>query len=269
MIPHLDMITLLLCVFIALFAESMLNISKVRAVAASMIKAFGGASSVQASISSGSKGIMNQQPAAVPKPKESPHRADKRQTTIQPVIGQGVEPKQIIAQKMQKDIEAQILAIDKLHQELEKMLHSQIEKGEVSILAHTLSLRIRVNATILFPNGQANLTPPAQKLLTTIAGVLATIPPGYQITVQGYTDDRPIHTRQFSSNWALSAARSVSVVELFAAKSIPGDEMSAEGYSKFRPLASNDTATGRSANRRVEIYIAAPNASRQHVGKPD
>ena len=264
MIPHLDMITLLLCVFIVLFAQSVQNVSKVKAMAAAMLHAFGGTGPALVAGAAASRGIMNHQPAPIPKPLESPHTAPRRQTTVAPVPGHGSQPRQIINQLMQKDIEAQILAIQKLRRDLTKMLQPQMDKGEVSLLAKSLSLRIRLNAQILFPTGRAALTPDAQTLLTTIAQVLSAIPPGYEITVQGYTDDKPISTSRFSSNWALSAARAVSVVLLFRQNKVPGEELSAQGFSKYRQVSPNVTPAGRSANRRVEIYIEAPNARRSH-----
>jgi chemotaxis protein MotB len=149
-------------------------------------------------------------------------------------------------------------AMTKLRQNLQQLLAPQIAQQQIALIEQPLSLRIRLNAQILFASGQATLTPAAQNLLDPLADTLAKLPAGYLVTVQGYTDDRPIHTATMSSNWDLSTARAVSVVHQFEARGVPGESLSAEGFSKFRPVDDNDTEAGRAANRRVEILITAP-----------
>ena len=149
-------------------------------------------------------------------------------------------------------------AMTKLRENLQQLLAPQIAQQQIALIEQPFSLRIRLNAQILFASGQATLTPAAQNLLNPLADTLAKLPTGYLVTVQGYTDDRPIHTATMTSNWDLSTARAVSVVHLFEARSVQGEGLSAEGFSKYRPVNDNDTEAGRAANRRVEILITAP-----------
>jgi chemotaxis protein MotB len=84
-----------------------------------------------------------------------------------------------------------------------------------------------------------------------------------QIQVEGNTDNRPIHTEEFPSNWELSAARAASVVHLMTRMGVNPDRMSAIGYGEHRPAADNDSEAGRAKNRRVTLVIMGMN------GKPD
>jgi chemotaxis protein MotB len=88
-----------------------------------------------------------------------------------------------------------------------------------------------------------------------LAEVLAEVPNA--VRVEGYTDDRPINTYQFPSNWELSAARAASVVHLFVGDGIPPERLAMIGYGEFRPIADNATQEGRNANRRVLLIILA------------
>jgi chemotaxis protein MotB len=144
-----------------------------------------------------------------------------------------------------------------------------LKSKQVTLSRHPLSLRVRLNAKILYPSGDATLTPAAQKLLREISDVLEKIPHNYPIVIQGYTNSKPIHNYDFRSNWELSTARAVSVVHLFIKNGFPGKQLSAQGFSKYHPLQSDDTAEGLKVNRRVEIVIKAPVAQRlQSRGRP-
>ena len=160
-------------------------------------------------------------------------------------------------------------AMAKLRQNLQQLLAPQIADKQIALIEQPLSLRIRLNAQILFASGQAALTPAAQNLLNPLADTLAKLPTGYLVTVQGYTDDRPIHTATMTSNWDLSTARAVSVVHLFEDRSVPGESLSAEGFSKYRPVSENDTEAGRAANRRVEILITTPKQKEDSDAEPE
>ncbi len=84
------------------------------------------------------------------------------------------------------------------------------------------------------------------------------LPAPFQIIVQGYTDNQPIATAQFPSNFSLSAERAVTVVSLFLTNGVAGSQLAAEGFGEFSPVASNDNEVGRAQNRRVVIVIHAP-----------
>ena len=107
-----------------------------------------------------------------------------------------------------------------------------------------------------FESGAANLLPGGQATLTRVAGVLNE--KGFQVRVEGHTDNKPIHTSQFKSNWELSTARATEVVSLLIEKhGFNPERISAAGYSQYHPVASNDTEEGRKANRRIDLIIVA------------
>ncbi len=105
-----------------------------------------------------------------------------------------------------------------------------------------------------FPIGTADLTPAALRVLGQIAGVIRQEP--FDIRVEGHTDDRPIRTARYASNWELSAARATRVVQFFVEQGgVSPVRLSAAGYGEFRPRLKNDTAEARARNRRVDIVV--------------
>lgn len=248
MISYADMLTLLLAFFILLWSAANVNKSKLMQEAAGMLQAFEGTPPMLIAAPSTPRGIQHAAPNPVPRPLESVHAPAAPIKAVKPIL----------SRDEQKRIAPMVRAMEKLRKELAQLLAPQIAKHQISLTEQALSLTIRLSAQILFPSGGADLTPDAKKLLGPLGDVLAKLPSGYLITVRGYTDNRPIHTALFSSNWDLSTARAVSVVRLFRASQVPGSALSAQGFSKYKPVASNDTASGRAANRRVEIMITAP-----------
>ncbi|MGB5986864.1 MAG: flagellar motor protein MotB, partial [Desulfobacterales bacterium] len=107
---------------------------------------------------------------------------------------------------------------------------------------------------ITFNEGTAELLTPFMPVLGTIAQRLAEHP-DYQIEVAGHTDDTPIHTSQYPSNWELSAARAVNVARFLIERGVNPQRVSFEGFAEFQPLAPNTTAAQRQRNRRVEISL--------------
>ncbi len=115
-------------------------------------------------------------------------------------------------------------------------------------------LTISVEGSLLFPGGQAYLTPEARKVLIVIAGVLAGLP--NKISVEGHTDNYPIHNAQFPSNWDLSVARAVAVVRFLTEDAgLKPDRFIAVGRAQWDPLYPNDTPADRAKNRRVDLVV--------------
>jgi chemotaxis protein MotB len=108
---------------------------------------------------------------------------------------------------------------------------------------------------VLFGSGQGSLQPTALPLLGEIAKLLAAPDIVNPVRVEGNTDDRPIHSAQYPSNWELSSARADAVLEFLLQRGVVPTRLSAVGYGDVNPIAKNTTATGRAANRRVDIVI--------------
>lgn len=146
--------------------------------------------------------------------------------------------------------------VNKLKSDLQDALGEQIEKHEIEIHATPEGLVVSLREIGFFNSGEATLLAEGQATLTRIAGVL--LEKGFQIRVEGNTDNVPIHTGRFKSNWELSTARATEVVSLLVEQhGFDPTLISAAGYSEFRPVASNDTEEGRKQNRRVDLVIVA------------
>lgn len=143
--------------------------------------------------------------------------------------------------------------MDEIARDLVNALGDLIQGGQVRITESGLGVAVEINASALFDSAQADLAAQAAPTLTALAQVLAPLP--NDIQVEGHTDNTPIATPQFPSNWELSAARAGSVVRLFNANGVASVRLVAVGYADTRNIASNETAEGRSRNRRVTVMI--------------
>lgn len=114
-------------------------------------------------------------------------------------------------------------------------------------------IQLTLNDSLLFESASARVTPKGLDLLAVISRVVK--PMKRPIRVEGHTDNRPIATSRYPSNWELSTARAVNVVQFFVKQGIPARRLSAAGYGSSKPRVSNDSDAHRSRNRRVEIIL--------------
>ncbi|GIV61239.1 MAG: membrane protein [Rhodothermaceae bacterium] len=133
------------------------------------------------------------------------------------------------------------------------------EKGledKVQVNLREEGVHVMISDSVMFRSGEAEIIEPSRSLLKMIAGVLSEDIAG--VLVEGHTDDRPIHTSRYPSNWELSAARAAAVVRFLLEQNsaLPPERYAAVGYGEFQPVASNTTAAGRAKNRRVEILFS-------------
>ena len=240
-ISYADLMTLLLALFIVLYASSTRNKAKMSEEADSLVKAFHGTPPAPVQQNTAGRGIMAHQTSPVPKavPK-TPKQTAK------------------ISEAMARQMAAEMLALQKVADTLKNLLTPLTTDHKVSINAQPLTLTIQLDDAVLFQNGQADLMPPAVVILTSIATSLKALPKPFAIVIQGYTDNQPIATAQFPTNWALSAARAVSVVTLLQANGVDGSQLSAEGFGEYAAIADNSNDAGRAQNRRVVVVIHAP-----------
>lgn len=134
---------------------------------------------------------------------------------------------------------------------------SMVDSGRLRIRIVRNRMVIQLADDILFDSGRANLKPEGEVALTEIAAVLREIE-DRQFQVAGHSDNVPVRNRRFQSNWALSAARAVTVAQFLIEQQVPADRLSAAGYGDTQPVAPNDTPEGRAQNRRIEI-VMVPN----------
>jgi chemotaxis protein MotB len=153
-----------------------------------------------------------------------------------------------------------------LFKQLAMKFHKMIDSGQLKVRLRDGRMVIELANDVLFDSGQTNIKPEGQKAISDVAAVLRTIG-GRRFQVAGHTDNVPITTAKFNSNWELSAERAVVVVRFLIARGLRPDLLSAAGYGEFDPIAPNDSPANKSKNRRIEITLQ-PNID-ELVGIPE
>jgi chemotaxis protein MotB len=144
--------------------------------------------------------------------------------------------------------------LDHIRRELEQTLSNQVASHTVSIKMGRDGLVISLREAGFFDSGSATPKPGTLATLRQIAERLGRTP--YDLRIEGHTDNVPIHTAAFDSNWELSSARATHIARIFLdLKAMPPDRLSAAGYAEFHPVAGNDSADGRAQNRRVDLVV--------------
>jgi len=280
-ISYADFVTLLLATFVVMYAVSTINSSKFQEMAESFSTAFMGRTTTlnDSGFGAANKGPFNFMPNPVHLPvisrevmvKDAPPALRQEQT-----VGDANHPNdhgqflprggvdtqsQSDGQKtgagsVEDQVAQRVQNLDTTFEQLNKSLAELIRKGQVNVSLQSLGVVIDINETLLFNSGKADLMPAALPVIDQIAKILADL--RYQIQVNGFTDNVPIHNAQFDSNWDLSATRAISVVKRFVAEGIDPTLLVGAGFGEYHPVQPNNTAEGRSANRRVSIVVVSP-----------
>jgi chemotaxis protein MotB len=141
-----------------------------------------------------------------------------------------------------------------LRQELEQALAPEIQRKEVSLHKQRDGLVVRLSEVGFFDSGSAQIKAASQPAFARIANLLAGR--SYRLRIEGHTDNVPIHTSRFASNWELSTGRATELVRLLIIEyGFDPARLSAAGYAEYHPIAANDTEQGRALNRRVDVVI--------------
>ncbi|GAB1235309.1 flagellar motor protein MotD [Ferrigenium sp. UT5] len=227
MVSYADFITLLFAFFVVMYGISSVNEGKYQDFSVSMSQVFG------------QNGMAAEDGAIRLTEDEMYFKAlvDKRNARL--------------AEKQRKQNER----LQNLSRRLTDKLAGFVNKGAMSVSQSERGVTLDINASLLFLPGDAALQAAAVATLKEVAQIL--VNEALPVEVEGYTDDLPISTVQFPSNWELSSARASSVVRLFIEQGIGADRLKAIGHADNAPLASNDTAEGRARNRRVTVTVLA------------
>lgn len=223
-----DLVTLLMCFFVLLFAFSSIDAQKFEAV----MQSFQGSAGVLVGGKTLTDGplVFNGMPEA--------------QTTTSPEESQKLE---------------------ELKEQVEQYLEQNNLQANVQVELDARGLLLRFKDNILFDSGKADLKPEAYQILQFLGDLL--VKPEFAeryIRVEGHTDNIPISTARFPSNWELSSSRASSVVRYYIETlGITPERFTASGYSEFYPVADNSTAEGRALNRRVDIVILRDSEAQQ------
>ncbi|KSU84152.1 flagellar motor protein MotB [Fictibacillus enclensis] len=237
LVPYSDMLTLLLALFIVLFAMSEVDASKFKQMASAFNDEF-----------TGGTGMMEEQaPISSPETDPLPDKEKLVQLSLQ-------EKERM--EKAKKELESL--------QEVKKHIDNFIEDKDLSKSLQTKltenGLLITILDNALFDSGSAEVKPESVGIGKDLSKLLVTNPPR-NIIIAGHTDNVPIKNAQYTSNWELSAMRAINFMQILRTNpNLSPKTLSASGYGEYRPRASNKTAEGRAKNRRVEVLVL-PNYS--------
>lgn len=278
MVSYADFITLLFAFFVVMYAVSSVNEGKFRVLADSMMVAFRsvnpnsmkpiqlggmvGAPAPQA------VGQANMTPSVAPDLRPLPASLIQRSPRIMLSLTRPPGPSDknaALAPAADKANRGAGVdpALAKVMEKLQASLAALIRADMVNIRGTSLWVEVEIKNSILFTSGSALVNPEALDPLTKIADILREIP--NRIQVEGFTDNRPISTPIYPSNWELSAARAANVVHVLMQAGVRPERMSAIGYGEYQPIADNGTEQGRIQNRRVVLVIMGKTDSRYPV----
>nr|WP_255654512.1 flagellar motor protein MotB [Cohnella sp. REN36] len=230
LLPYSDLMTLLLALFIVLYAASSVNTSKLE----ELNKAFRTAFSSGIGILDKSAVIQNEKDDL--DKRQQQERADTQQNR-----------KSLVKQEQEN--------LEKLKSQLDQYIKKNGLSSQLETQLNQSQLMITIRDNALFPSGSADVKPDARKLAVAIGAMLEKYP-DYEVIVSGHTDNQPISTYEFASNWELSSKRAINFMKILLQNQIfDPKKFSAIGYGEYRPLEKNDTDAGRAKNRRVEVSI--------------
>lgn len=235
LISYADFITLLFAVFVVLYSISSVNEGK--------YKIFSDSLNI----------LFTNQPAQ----SSETMIVNKQEQVLKALVDRRVARLGEQQRKMQERMKA-------IAASLSQVMATMIAQGQVSVNQTKRGVEINISASSLFKPGEALLQPAAAEILHQVAEVLSQ--EDQAIEVEGHTDDVPISTTLFPSNWELSSGRASSVVRMLISHGVPERRLSAVGMASNQPLVPNDTPENRAKNRRVSITILSPDT--EHTISP-
>jgi chemotaxis protein MotB len=235
LISYADFITLLFAFFVVLFASSQTDKGRAQQVSNAVTKALEG-EHVSAMIAAVLGGTADQSgPGSAMM--RGPGGANKTVQEIPP------DPHALKLAELVPSLEV-----------LTRELHQEIEEGRIQISMQPRGLVVSFAQAALFPSGEDVISPDAYGGLEKVARAIAKLP--NPVRLEGHTDAVPIHTPRFRSNWDLSAARAIALMQILTGRfDVPRERLSIAGYADTAPIASNDSEAGRARNRRVDIVV--------------
>jgi chemotaxis protein MotB len=242
LLTYADMITLLLALFVVLYAISSVNTSKFRELQTSLRDAFSG------KIITGGEGIME---TGVSATRETPQSVIPNITPPTPQIASPTDRVRAEALAARREDEE----FQRIKQQIEQYAraHGLGDQVEAVIARRGLVVRLLTDR-VLFDSGMADLKQQGMPLLGHVGNLLA-IDRIHPILVEGHTDDVPISTARYATNWELSTSRATEVVRFLIDRGVPNTRFGASGYADLHPIGTNSTDRGRARNRRVEVVL--------------
>lgn len=247
LVSYADFITLLFAFFVVLYSSSQVDKRKAGMLALSIQVAFQQLGVFETSNTKIPLSDTEAMPFSAVQVVENTQRTSELGRFVQPMKG---APSPAEVAKQIEDVQAQ----------LAKALAPEIQKRVVDISLGRDGLVVSLREIGFYESGSAQLRSSSRDAIDRLVGVLA--PRTESIRVEGHTDNVPIHTAQFDSNWELSTARASDFLKLLMLRyNFPPERLSAAGYAEFHPVAPNQTEDGRAHNRRVDIVILNPSGT--------
>lgn len=210
-----DMMSLLLCFFILMFSMSDIKLAKFMAAAESMRQGFG--------------------------------QADVEQSDTKQSLpgGQMADSSSVIsADAVEEDLET-------IRKKLQQYIENKDLENKLDVRRDAVGVTLRIQDVVLYKSGQARISKDGMAIIGDLAKIVMAI--DYPLAVGGHTDNVPIKTRAFPSNWELSAARAGGVARILVEHGYDPNRLQVQGFAEFKPIARNDFVQGRALNRRVEL----------------
>lgn len=262
-IPYGDLVTLLLALFVVMYAVSSVNEGKFRVLSDALSVAFGGPPKSLRPVQFGdnkTRGSDNDQKMSV-LPSVSVDQSiggimrDLHTPRALPGTIKTMIPQHDVNSSGNTGYADGGKSLKRIEVEVQAAMSGLIKQGLVVVRPGNNWLEVEIKTDILYSSGSADISSGALPTLDKLSEILKPFP--NVIRIEGHTDNMPINTRVFPSNWELSAARAASVVHLFTQRGVDPTRMSVEGLGEYRPIADNKTAQGRDQNRRVVLVILA------------
>ena len=268
-IPYGDLVTLLLAFFVVMYAISSVNEGKYRVMADALSSAFGGPPRTIAPVSVGRqqlRGASFDRPSlqtvnakAGPASMSPVQMTRVHQLLDMPTYGKNAREQAQAEDNAKAAVAAREKQLTSLGRDIQHALSDLVRKQLVTVRRGNNYLEVEIQSDILFSSGVAVPSATAAATVRKLGAVLRDQPNA--VRVEGYTDDQPIRTAQFQSNWELSSARAASMVHVLIDEGIAPRRLAVVGYGETQPIADNTTPEGRNANRRVMLVIlSAPEA---------
>ncbi|WP_046216673.1 flagellar motor protein MotB [Paenibacillus wulumuqiensis] len=243
LLPYSDLMTLLLALFITLFSMSSMDAAKFEQMAQALSAAF-----------SGGTGVLNENamaPTAGKVPNKEPQDSTAAAAAASPQ-DTSANSKQKLREQLKKQEQKDL---EDLKRKLDKYIKENGLSTQLTTKLNQSELSITISDNTLFASGQATVKPDSRKLAKSLAAILQEIP-NYDVIVSGHTDNVPISTSRYTSNWNLSSDRALNFMQIMLLnKNLNPRKFSAIGYGEYRPIDSNGNNVGRAKNRRVEVAI--------------
>ncbi|HBV86036.1 MAG TPA: flagellar motor protein [Desulfosporosinus sp.] len=249
LLTYSDLITLLMIFFVVLYSMSKVDAERFQAIAESLNKALGGGTPAKIDMATNPAGPSLFQTGSPSSKATVPGKGSDPNNTAhtEPADSEEENP------SGQGNTDAENLSIEGIKAKLDRFAADNGIQTKLVSSMEERGLVVSIQETLLFASGSATIDSKARDILRNISTVLASAP--NQIRVEGHTDNLPIHTAQFPSNWELSVIRSTNVVQILQNQGISPSRLSAAGYGEYRPIASNDSTQGQSKNRRIDLII--------------